>query len=524
MLDGFLDRARATAAQPLPEEVFRACHTLHGSLTMAGVEPAVAVAGPLNDLVGVLFEPPRRASVGAGSLPGSQRPLRPSWAICGIRPCRCRIPPLTARIEVLTAEVADMAAAVESGPADTGTLSLEVSVIEVAELDPGPVEEVPAGSGRSPELSAGSELPADVPAAAMTFFDVEVAEIFAEEAAELLESCEHALAQLSVAPGNEPAMAELQRGLHTLKGGARMAGLPAMGDLSHELETLLIRTVDGELKVTAATWALVQAALDELHRLRDQIVTGTVGPVSPAIMGRLATALRGEPEKAPESDVAAAGMGPVSEEPIQESIQEPIAEQIPAPQPPADVPEEAPVEWLEAVEEELPTCTGSVTAEPPPWKSSLRMNGARSLPKKSRRFPRRSFPRRKRRRPPSKCRSHLPRCRHRSKDWANLPRAGSASRAGAGRAAAGSSGAGSEARRTAGIRARRARSPGQLLNGAGEISIANSLPQPAAVVDPVQPGGAEPDRGPAARTAAQAGDRDGGADSLPSPGRSCARR
>ena len=35
-------------------------------------------------------------------------------------------------------------------------------------------------------------------------------------------------------------MDELKRHLHTLKGGARMAGIAAMGNLSHELETLLI--------------------------------------------------------------------------------------------------------------------------------------------------------------------------------------------------------------------------------------------------------------------------------------------
>ena len=37
---------------------------------------------------------------------------------------------------------------------------------------------------------------------------------------------------------------ELLRALHTLKGGARMAGIRAMGDLSHEAETLLARFAD----------------------------------------------------------------------------------------------------------------------------------------------------------------------------------------------------------------------------------------------------------------------------------------
>ena len=37
----------------------------------------------------------------------------------------------------------------------------------------------------------------------------------------------------------------LKRPLHTLKGGARMAGIMAMGDLSHELETLVMQIDNG---------------------------------------------------------------------------------------------------------------------------------------------------------------------------------------------------------------------------------------------------------------------------------------
>ena len=44
----------------------------------------------------------------------------------------------------------------------------------------------------------------------------------------------------------------LKRHLHTLKGGARMAGITAMGDLSHEIETLLISLDDGRVNATSA--------------------------------------------------------------------------------------------------------------------------------------------------------------------------------------------------------------------------------------------------------------------------------
>ena len=51
----FVAKAGEATSQPLPERIFRACHTLHGSLTMAGVSAAVEVTALLNDLMGVLY-------------------------------------------------------------------------------------------------------------------------------------------------------------------------------------------------------------------------------------------------------------------------------------------------------------------------------------------------------------------------------------------------------------------------------------------------------------------------------------
>ena len=61
---------------------------------------------------------------------------------------------------------------------------------------------------------------------------------------------DHLVARLAARQDEAQAMAELQRGLHTLKGGARMASLFAMGDLSHDLETLLLRMADATLPGT----------------------------------------------------------------------------------------------------------------------------------------------------------------------------------------------------------------------------------------------------------------------------------
>src|SRR6202000_3464965 len=76
-------------------------------------------------------------------------------------------------------------------------------------------------------------------------FDPEVASIFTEEAMELIEFSEHALGDGRQERGSAEYRAASHRPLHTLKRGARMAGITAMGDLSHESEALVMQVDPG---------------------------------------------------------------------------------------------------------------------------------------------------------------------------------------------------------------------------------------------------------------------------------------
>ena len=104
-------------------------------------------------------------------------------------------------------------------------------------------------------------------------FDPEIAAIFAEEAAEILDNAEAALQEVRQRQ-DQSAVAMLQRLLHTLKGGARMAGVLPMGDLSHALETLFERIAEGRGQATPAALDLVQRGLDQLQQMRDAIDSG----------------------------------------------------------------------------------------------------------------------------------------------------------------------------------------------------------------------------------------------------------
>ena len=63
-------------------------------------------------------------------------------------------------------------------------------------------------------------------------------EIFPEEAQEIVEETTRMLEEWMADPEVLEPVRILQRGLHTLKGGARMAGVTALGDIAHEMEKI----------------------------------------------------------------------------------------------------------------------------------------------------------------------------------------------------------------------------------------------------------------------------------------------
>src|SRR4029077_2677234 len=158
--------------------------------------------------------------------------------------------------------------------------------------------------------AAAAEKAADAPPAATATeapeaptepvdFDPEVAAIFTDEATELIEASERALSDWRAQPNSPALRLGLKRPLHTLKGGARMAGIMSMGDLSHELETLVMLVDNGTVTADGALFDAMQASLDELARMREQVANGRRVAPARAIIARLQTFTRpnapGEP-------------------------------------------------------------------------------------------------------------------------------------------------------------------------------------------------------------------------------------
>ena len=128
-------------------------------------------------------------------------------------------------------------------------------------------------------------------------YDPDIALIFAEEAAELLEQAEGALGAWRAQPAQHEPLHALQRVLHTLKGGARMAGLMRTGTVSHDLETLLTNIASARMEASSDVFALLQHSFDRLHNVRERLTAGQ--PPGP---------LTGPHREHPQS-VAAAGGG-----------------------------------------------------------------------------------------------------------------------------------------------------------------------------------------------------------------------
>jgi chemosensory pili system protein ChpA (sensor histidine kinase/response regulator) len=104
----------------------------------------------------------------------------------------------------------------------------------------------------------------------------EVKEIFLEEADEIIEKTQSMLERWIAEPNNMQLMKDLQRQLHTLKGGARMVGIVPLGDLSHRLEDVLKRIVEGTVQSNTKLQEIVQNSVDELgamlEAVRDHVV------------------------------------------------------------------------------------------------------------------------------------------------------------------------------------------------------------------------------------------------------------
>ncbi|HKX37641.1 MAG TPA: Hpt domain-containing protein, partial [Burkholderiales bacterium] len=227
----------------VPEAIYRACHTLSGSSKMAEARQGIKIAEPLNHYMRKVFENGMGLSrEGLAVLEDAVRAIED--VIANINEStgyfvshRGIVERIRALDEEIDREIAlrQVEASLPSLKPDSPEIMpahpVQAEEIELSSDEPAPAAQSMVGgaSANLEEDDAGQE------------YDADIAAIFSEEATELLEAADVALREWNAARNDKERAFELKRQLHTLKGGARMAGIRAMGDLSHELETLVIQ-------------------------------------------------------------------------------------------------------------------------------------------------------------------------------------------------------------------------------------------------------------------------------------------
>ncbi len=244
-IDDFIDSCRGMPhGSVIGEDVRRALHTLRGSSHMAGVAPMAELAGSMEKWANLLDE--TGECTDASRLDLFERGHFVMNSLLSI----INIPG-------------------ESIP-EWQSLQREVDQLALALT---PMEE-------------GSENEDEGP-------DTELVGIFLEEAHELLEKLEEDFSNWQHRPDDLLPVTQLQRSLHTIKGGARLAGISSLGDLSHAMESAFESIAEQRVESSPRLRELVRHALDLVASDIEALDQRGVQPEHPDMVEWLESAARG---------------------------------------------------------------------------------------------------------------------------------------------------------------------------------------------------------------------------------------
>ena len=253
------------------EDIYRACHTLSGSSKMAEARHGTRLAEPL------------------------ERWLRKAWAsgvgfvaedLRLLGDCMSAMELIARNLDEGTMFFVSHDALRERLVAAEAALDARIAFAEQnsEQIELSSTIESDAAEDTPPDLAVAAS--AEAEPLAMDF-DPEIASIFAEEATELLDETGVALDRWTGEANNAEQLLALKRPLHTLKGGARMAGLRSMASLAHELESLIQQVELGVARGGSAARGVLQQGLDELSRMRESLSDGKTMTPATTLIGRI---------------------------------------------------------------------------------------------------------------------------------------------------------------------------------------------------------------------------------------------
>ncbi|WP_156969002.1 response regulator, partial [Arenimonas metalli] len=209
--------------------------------------------------------------------------------------------------EAAAAEAAAAEAAAEAAAAEAAASAAAAAALAAA-----------TQSADEPEAQANTQVPVaqdpDDPDAELdtSDIDVDLLDIFLEESADLLDHSDSLLAELRDRTTDRELVVGLQRDLHTLKGGARMAGIFPIGELGHAMESLLEVVAEGRRELDQTGVVVLERAFDRLHGMVTRVGERKAIALPANLIGQIDALAKG---RALDAGTAAAPAAPAAERP-----------------------------------------------------------------------------------------------------------------------------------------------------------------------------------------------------------------
>jgi chemosensory pili system protein ChpA (sensor histidine kinase/response regulator) len=293
-LRNHLSALRETDPSVVHFDFMRAAHTLAGINRTLGFGMVAELASALELWLKQRIDTPLALSEAQLELLG-----RAVDALDGMTQTMCRKQEPEARPELVkalqteqslpvgTLAVAEEPEAASAALAESAVPEVELVAQEDAPVSPeearevaaalAPVEVSGAESERVAEFRPADEVVQDI----RDDVDDQLLPIFLEESNDLYPQIGSGLRAWQESPDDESLAHTLRRTLHTLKGGARMAGAMRAGELTHRLEDAVIHFQPGDLQ-QAGFWENLENHFDYLGVLLEQLRSGEAAPVADA--------------------------------------------------------------------------------------------------------------------------------------------------------------------------------------------------------------------------------------------------
>lgn len=273
-------RLDASGSTVVSEHARRAVHTLAGIAGTAGI-------GALSDLAHACERYCNRFA--HAPLPVAHTPL--------VREVVERIETMLSAVEQkrLPEAASDLIATLaeleegQGARAEAGAVA-EAMLPDAAHIDEPAAEALAEAAAVDPEAALPdirSLIPDVKPAAPAPVFerrevtdeiDAQLLPIFLEEAETLVPDTSAYMRAWKAAPEDTGPRDALRRGLHTIKGSARMVGAMRLGELTHVMESRVIAVIEGHLAADGDVFDTLEGQLDRLAEAVERLRLGEAAP------------------------------------------------------------------------------------------------------------------------------------------------------------------------------------------------------------------------------------------------------